>query len=242
MIPKIINHIWLQGNIPDKYIDNYKDWGDLHPLWEHKIWDETSLVLLCSKEQINQYKKLNTLINRVNFLKYILMYNVGGVYADLDTHPLKSIDDLLNEHILKDIDIDSLLSIYYPFNTEIPNKKFKDYNIIIPSRRTLSFYPNGDKSLLLDNPFLISNKKNPFWINLIEFCLNRTNLKKGFNNTLSQDCSHEPLGPYGMTDFLFNGYHYPYKEGILVIPPIYWSNIKTKSDNKYIIHDGDCGW
>jgi hypothetical protein len=237
MIPKIINHIWLQGGIPENYIDNYQKWNNLHPSWEHNIWDEKSLTFMCSKEQLTTYKKLTTLINRVNFLKYILIYNVGGVYADLDSYPIKTIDIFLEQHLIKDIDIECILSTTYPFNTITPNKKFKEYQIIIPARKTTSFYSNK-KSILLDNPFLISEEKNLFWIKLIEFCQNRKELKQGFGYLLP----HEPYGPYGMTEFLINSYHHPYEENILIIPPIYWANPKTNSNNKYIIHNSDKGW
>jgi len=238
MIPKIINHIWLQGEYPKRYINNYDIWSNLHPNWEHKVWNEKELVLLCNKEQVIKYSKLSTLINRVNFLKYILMYNVGGVYGDLDSFPIKTIDSLLEQDEIKDIDIESLLSIRFPLNIKVPIKKFKKYNIILPARNTLSFYPNGDKVLLLDNPFLISNKNNSFWLNLIDFCEKRTNIKSAFDVVLP----HEPLGPYGMTDFLFKNYKNPIEEGILVIPPIYWCKSETKSSNVYIIHEADGGW
>ena len=238
MIPEIINHIWLQGGIPEKYTSNYQKWTDLNPTWQHNMWDEKSLLKLCNHNQFIYYHTLDTLINKVNFLKYILMYRIGGVYVDLDTIPLKSMDNFLNEVEVKNIDLLSTLSIRYPFNTEIPIKRFNTYEIILPARPSLMYYPNGDKAILLDNPFLISSANNIFWINLIEFCSKRTNYKEGFGAVLP----HEPLGPYGMTDFLFNNYPSPYMQNILVIPPIYWNEPKTISDDQYIIHNSDKGW
>jgi hypothetical protein len=238
MIPKTINHIWLQGNMPNKYVKNYEAWQKLHPTWEHVTWDETKLLKLCKPTQTKTYQGLNTLINKINFLKYVLMYNVGGVYVDLDTVPIKSLDVFLNQHKINDIDLLSTLSLRYPFNTEMPIKKFDSYKITLPARASLMYYPNGDKALLLDNPFLISEQGNEFWTNLINFCGKRTNYKEGFGSVLP----HEPYGPYGMTDFLYTNYKTPFKENILIIPPIYWEEVKTISTNKYIIHMADKGW
>lgn len=238
MFPKIINHIWLQGGLPKRYENNFQKWSNLHKSYEHNIWDESTLLNLCSSIQIEKYKNINTLINKVNFLKYILMYKIGGIYADLDSYPLKSIDELLNQNYIYDIDLNSKLSIRYPFNVEIPIRKFEDYNIILPTRPSLIYYSNGDKALLLDNPFLMSEPNNEFWINLIDFCEKRINIKHWFGNVLP----HEPYGPYGLSDFLFTNFKNPFLSNILILPPIYWCELKTISTNQYIIHEANKGW
>lgn len=238
MFPRIINHIWLQGGIPDKYINNYNEWCNLNPNYKHNVWDEYALLQLCSQQQIEKYTQLHTLINRVNFLKYILLYNIGGIYADLDSRPLKPLDELFNEIMIFDIDTSSILSNRYPFNLEIPIKKFDYYDVIIPVRSSSMYYQNGDNPLLLDNPFLVSSLKNNFWLNLIQFCEKRNNLKEAFGTILP----HEPYGPYGMTDFLYSKFKNPFDENILLIPPIYWNDPKTNSTHKHIIHTADQGW
>ena len=104
------------------------------------------------------------------------------------------------------------------------------------------FYPNGDKPLLLDNPVLMSLKpKNDFWLNLINWCEKRTNLKGG-GLADTEFLPHEPYGPYGMTDFLFSNYKFPYSQKILVLPPQYLLGCKEPDENMYIFHVADGGW
>lgn len=242
MIPKIIHHIWLQGGIPVKYQDNFDKWDFYCNEWEHIVWDEYSLLNLCNDNQKEQYQKIDSIINKVNYLKYILMYTKGGIYTDLDTYPLKPINELFNETEIKSLDIGSKLSIRHPFNTIKNNKQFNEYSIIIPGRNTLFYYPNGDRTILLDNPVLISNSKNIFWLNLINFCEQRTNLKNGELKS-HEYLPHEPYGPYGITDFVFNNFKLPYEQSILILPPTYlMGNPEKINDNTYIIHKADSGW
>lgn len=242
MIPKKLHHIWLQGGIPEKYQINYDEWEAALPDWEHRVWDEKSLLNLCSEEYKKSYAKIETLINKVNFLKYILMDHEGGIYADLDTALVGDLNKFFAETEIKDIDLEAKLSIRYPFNTEIPNIPFGDYDVILPGRKTMFFYPNGDKPILLDNPVLMSRKEDSFWFDLINWCEERTNLKAGDLANM-EFLPHEPYGPYGMTDFLFYFFNEPYLAGILVLPPTYLMADREKlNDNTYIVHSADGGW
>ena len=242
MIPQKIHHIWLQGGIPDKYLDNWIKWDEALPHWVHKVWDGPALLNLCTDEQKDKYMKLETLINRVNYLKYILMYHEGGIYADLDSYPIQDLNKFFKERIIKDIDLESKLSIRYPFNSELPDKPFEKYDIILVGRKTMFFYPNGDKPILLDNPILMGSEKNLFWLKLLDWCEKRTNLKSGAMAEM-EFLPHEPYGPYGMTDFLFTNYKEPYLQGILVLPPTYlMADRNNLNNNMYVVHAADQGW
>lgn len=244
MIPHRINHIWLQGEIPEKYEENFQKWEEFHPDWEHTVWDEISLLDLCTSKQKLKYEKLDTLINRVNFLKYILMYHVGGVYVDLDTYPVQDLLKFFSRTKVDDINLSNLLSIRFPFTCEIPEKSFESYNIILPGRKSLSYYPNGDNIVLIDNPVLMSSIKNNFWLELIDHCSKRNNLKDGgLSNT--KFLPHEPYGPYGISDFIYQKYkrNNPYLYNILILPPIYFLNDSIiPNKNMFIFHNADRGW
>lgn len=234
MIPYKIHHIWLQSGIPPEYQANYDKWDAFLFNWDHHIWDEESLLDLCTTSQKKVYKKIESLINRVNYLKYILMFKEGGIYADLDSYPLQDLYKFFAEDKIYDINLEALMSMRYPFNTGIPIKPFGDYEVIIPGRKMLAYYPNGEKATLLDNPVLMSTERNLFWIELVKWCEGRTNTK---------DLIHEPYGPYGLTDFVFNNYKKPYEEGILILPPTYlmgWD--KEPGKNMYIQHQANRGW
>lgn len=242
MIPKLIHHIWLQGGLPERYEENVRLWEALNNQWEQILWDEASLLRLCSHEQKETYSKLVTLINRVNYLKYILMHSQGGVYADLDTYPLRPLSELMSQDHIKDIDRTATISIRYPFNTHRTERPFSSYDAIIPARNTMFFYKDGEKPLLLDNPVLMSTQGNNIWLRLIDFCEKRTNLKQnGFSS--GELLPHEPYGPYGLTDFIFNTYDSPFEDGILILPPHYLMSPKEHHiSSSYIVHMAERGW
>ena len=236
MIPYKIHHIWLQGEFPDEYRENYNRWDAFLIDWEHKVWSEEDLLELCTDEQVGEYSKVESLINRVNFLKYILLYEEGGIYADLDSYPIKDIYSFLVEDEVQEINLTSrMMSERYPYNEGIPNKPFGEYDVIIPGRNTLSYYPDGRRTVLLDNPVLMSHQKDLFWIDLIRWCWERENLKEGL--------PHEPFGPYGMSDFLIHNFKNPFKEGVLILPPTYMMGDPNNiTDKTYIIHLANRGW
>lgn len=235
MIPKKIHHIWLQGGIPEKYHESYEKWNNFYDNIDyHVVWDEQMLLNLCNEREKEEYKTINTLINKVNYLKYILLYNEGGIYVDLDTIPVKQLDDFFNSDKIEDINLISTnISNHWPFNLEIPIKKFYLYDIIIPSRNMFSYYPNKGRALLLDNPILMSNQGNIFWLNLLRYCSNRNNIK--------EKLPHEPYGPYGITDFIVSNFENPFQNKILITPFTYFLSGKEEK-NTYIIHFADSGW
>jgi hypothetical protein len=234
MIPYKIHHIWLQGGIPEEYRENYDKWDAFLFGWEHRVWDEKALLELCTAKQKKVYRGLESLINRVNYLKYILLFNEGGIFSDLDSYPIGDLYKFFVQDEIHDINLQALLAIRYPFNTGIPRKPFGDYEVIIPARRALSHYPDGSISLLLDNPVLMSTERNLFWLELLKWCEGRKDFK---------DLTHEPYGPYGLTDFVFRTYRNPYNDGILILPSTYLMGWEGKpTENMYIQHQANRAW
>ena len=247
MIPYKIHHIWLQGGIPEKYQENYDKWDAFLIDWDHRVWDEESLLSLCTNKQVEEYMKIETLINKVNYLKYILMYNEGGIFSDLDSYPVQDLYKFFVQDKVEDINIFSgVLDQRYPYNTGIPEgKPFGDYDVIIGGRNTLAYYPDGRRCVLLDNSALIGVQGNSFWIDMIDWMGKRTNLKSGALSD-TEFLPHEPYGPYGMSDYLYNNFENPYLDGILIIPELYIARLESneleKTDNVYIVHSADSGW
>lgn len=94
-IPKIIHQIWI-GNrqLPAKLQEYQKTWQEQNPDWEYKLW---------TNEQVKNYtfdnRKLEflfeqalTLGERVDVLRYDILYQYGGIYADCDCICLKPFD------------------------------------------------------------------------------------------------------------------------------------------------------
>lgn len=92
-IPKIVHQIWLGSPVPEELKAIMKTWIDLHPGWYYKIWtdDDIATAKLFNRELYD---------NSINFgqksdiARYEILYHIGGVYVDVDTECLQSVDVL----------------------------------------------------------------------------------------------------------------------------------------------------
>lgn len=98
MIPQIIHQTgpdnWRSNAIWNAY---QPSWQSLHPTWHYKFWTDQAnedFVKCKFPEYYDLYCKLPYMINRVDMVRYLYMYEFGGWYVDLDCQCLKSFDDL----------------------------------------------------------------------------------------------------------------------------------------------------
>jgi len=99
VIPRIFHFIWLTNNpFPTSAQRNIEQWKKLHPNWQIKLWTNESI-----------YNSNFTIYNKHRFehsahggrqasdiIRYEIVYQYGGIYADVDFEPLKNIEPLLH--------------------------------------------------------------------------------------------------------------------------------------------------
>lgn len=108
VIPKVTHQIWFQGwnNLPEKYIQNVQSLRILNQNWEHMTWDEQSLRAECEKfssEALTKFDGFNHMIQKIDFGRYVVLYNNGGVSVDCDVESLKPLDripGILTENLI----------------------------------------------------------------------------------------------------------------------------------------------
>lgn len=104
MIPKIIHQIYF--NLYDKEIEDIPLFQkssqviqELNPEYEYKLWDEKECSELI-KNQLPQYYdfyvSMRFDIQRIDFMRFVILYVYGGFYVDLDLINLKKLDSLLD--------------------------------------------------------------------------------------------------------------------------------------------------
>lgn len=103
MIPKIIHQIWFQGydKLPKHLHDFHKSWKEMHPDYQIIVWDEISIsqvVSTMNDDIIDMYHSYKKMIQKIDLAKYIILYNYGGIYIDMDVKSLKSLDILLDKN------------------------------------------------------------------------------------------------------------------------------------------------
>jgi mannosyltransferase OCH1-like enzyme len=110
--PKIIHQIWLQGkkNIPEKYDSNIESLRHHNLDFEHKIWDEISIleIVHTNPTWTKTYYSLKYLHQKVDYARYIILWLMGGIYVDTDVKALKSFNDILDETYDYDLVVSSI--------------------------------------------------------------------------------------------------------------------------------------
>lgn len=96
-IPKIIHQIWLGSPLPDVYKKWQASWLKLNPDWEYILWTDDTIkgLELYNKDYFD--KAINW-GEKANILRYEILYQFGGVYADMDFECLKSFDVLAHTY------------------------------------------------------------------------------------------------------------------------------------------------
>jgi len=183
MIPKIIHQIWFQGenNIPKTYPNYSHTWKKLNPLYEYMFWDQQSietLIINYYPELYNKYKSYPEIIQKIDMAKYIILNHFGGIYVDLDLEALKPVDKLISSH--------SIIFAKYGVNYF---EKIVAYGSIF-----------GD---VLENGFIASSKKNPFWEHCYKILLNENINRKLFESHFKY--IFRTIGP-GLLTNAYNSY------------------------------------
>jgi len=99
MIPKNIFQSWHTTDLhPDiqKQINKIKE---LNPEYTHKIYTDDEIDTFVNQyfpgEIAECYNRINIIVSKVDFWRYLILYKYGGVYLDMDSSIDKSLDDLI---------------------------------------------------------------------------------------------------------------------------------------------------
>ena len=97
-IPKITHQIWFQGwdKLPEEFNENVQRLHSFNPGYTHMKWDEKTLRTEClkiSKECAAKFDSFELMIMKIDFGRYIVLYNYGGISVDTDMYSIKSIDN-----------------------------------------------------------------------------------------------------------------------------------------------------
>lgn len=101
-IPKRLHFVWVGSPIPGHLLSNVSEWRALHPDWSVHIWTDKNIPILRNSDLYQRAKSVVPLDAvgqfRADILRYELLYDFGGFYADMDTRPLRPIDDAIGGH------------------------------------------------------------------------------------------------------------------------------------------------
>jgi hypothetical protein len=106
-IPKVIHFIWIGPKpFPAESVKNIQSWVDNHPQWTFKFWTDRPRDLPHPKMQLAKtsdfaflklascYGDSDNFAEKADLLRYEILYQEGGVYADHDVKCLHAFDPL----------------------------------------------------------------------------------------------------------------------------------------------------
>lgn len=97
-IPRIIHQTWKTREIPEEWKAYQQTWKNHHPGWTYMFWtDEDYLPFVETHfpELLQTFADYSYQIQRVDAIRYLILFNYGGVYADMDFECLRPVDALL---------------------------------------------------------------------------------------------------------------------------------------------------
>ncbi|XP_053408030.1 uncharacterized protein LOC128559699 [Mercenaria mercenaria] len=99
-IPHIVHFIFITGlkgkhGIPSMYRDNVLSFLHFNPNWTYYFWSDVSARELIATRQpdlLSIYDNNTDVVYKANALRYVLLYEFGGVYTDLDMKCSRPLD------------------------------------------------------------------------------------------------------------------------------------------------------
>jgi hypothetical protein len=153
-VPKIFYQTWKTTTLPKKFALNRDEWlKSLGPGWKTPLLTDEDLRHLVAKnvpQHLKAYDRFTENIERVDFARYVMMW-LGGVYADLDTYPLKSIKP------------------FVAMGKIVLGQEPREHAIKIYDRLP----EDGANGEVVCNAFMMSPPKLPFWTDLMNFITSR---------------------------------------------------------------------
>ena len=101
MIPKVIYQTWKTQNIHKKINNLHKRMLKANPEYQHIIYtDDQMLDFVKSnydKDIFRYFERINNIVARADFWRYLILFKKGGVYLDIDSIINKNLDEILEE-------------------------------------------------------------------------------------------------------------------------------------------------
>lgn len=135
-VPKIIHQLWKDKDIPDHLKLMQQSVLDHHSGYQYMFWTDKDLDGFLQVYYPGVWNFYTTgfeyIIQKIDFIRLLLVYHYGGIYIDLDSLCIKNIEDILG----------------YPCSF-VDTKKHESFSN--------KYYP-----LIMNNAFISAEKNNDF--------------------------------------------------------------------------------
>lgn len=86
---------YVKLEVPEKWRKSPQEWKRLHPGWNYRLWNDLDSRQLIKDSYpwfLETYDNYRYPIQRVDAIRYFILYHFGGIYSDLDLYPSEPID------------------------------------------------------------------------------------------------------------------------------------------------------
>lgn len=100
-IEKIIHQTWRTTDIPHHYLQWIKTWVKNHPDWKYMFWTDASARKFISDKYSTLLQTYDTYVDnirRADAMRYVILHEYGGVYADLDMESVLPLNSIVRKY------------------------------------------------------------------------------------------------------------------------------------------------
>ncbi len=103
MFPKILHQTWRTKDLSavEEFDACARTWRDHHPAYKYHLWDDEEMDAFVKSKFPSYYDTWTSFdknIKRIDSIRYMWMYEYGGIYADLDMECLRSLTGLVRQY------------------------------------------------------------------------------------------------------------------------------------------------
>jgi mannosyltransferase OCH1-like enzyme len=160
-IPRIVHVTWKDNVLPAGTVQWVKLWAKTNPDWQVWFWTDADARQLVKKKFRNYlplYDRYPAPIYKADAMRYFILFEYGGVYADLDVEPLRSLNPLRDQ-------TPCLLS-------QEPDEHAKLLNDVF----------SNDQKMLACNAFMACRTGHPFFLSVLKNLEANHNLSERFHH------------------------------------------------------------
>ena len=94
-IPPLVHQTWKNNEVPKRWQDPVASVKRAHSSWQYKLWTDADIDAYVKEHHPDLYPTFaayNKPIMRADAIRYVLMYDLGGLYCDMDYEFLRPFD------------------------------------------------------------------------------------------------------------------------------------------------------
>ena len=145
-VPHIVHQTWKDREVQSVFEPRIASWIKKNPDWEYRFWtdaDNRELIATKYPGSLAMFDGYHSNIQRADAIRYFILYEYGGMYADLDFEALRPLGQLLE------------------------SSEMADVGVILGQEPYAHSRVLYDQPRMLCNAIMISCPRHPFWAAVI---------------------------------------------------------------------------